>query len=139
MALHSTAPRRSGPRLPKIRSIVNKTATRPKKAAQGWTREASIVHRRPRRREPGVGIEGSVRELPLMSETVDLHDSFGKGLRGFLRQVVPYAAPDQPVRILAREFLGIGARVGVWRAVGIAFKGNSGHGNERTFGKPLLQ
>src|SRR5215203_2662049 len=31
--------------------------------------------------------------------TVDFDDSFGEGLRGFLRQVVPNAALDDPVRI----------------------------------------
>jgi hypothetical protein len=42
---------------------------------------------------------------------VDFYDSVRKVLRGFLRQIVPDAALDDPVRIFAREFLGI--RTGV--------------------------
>ena len=30
---------------------------------------------------------------------IDVDDSLGKGLRGFLRQVVPNAALDDPVRV----------------------------------------
>src|SRR5829696_7798580 len=71
--------------------------------------------------------------------TVDFDDSFGKGLRGFLRQIVPNAALDDPVRIFAREFLGIGPGVRVGCTIGITFKGNGGHGDDRTFGKPLFQ
>jgi hypothetical protein len=36
--------------------------------------------------------------------TVDIDDSLGKGLRRFLRQIMPDAALDKPVRILADEF-----------------------------------
>src|ERR671921_1915926 len=71
--------------------------------------------------------------------TVDSHDSFGKGLRGFLRQIVPNTARDDPVPIFAREFLGIGPGVRVGCSIGITFKGNGGHGDDRTFGKPLFQ
>src|SRR5215212_6450860 len=59
--------------------------------------------------------------------TVDFDDSFGKGLRGFLRQIVPNAALDDPVRIFAREFLGIGTGVRVGCSIGITFKGNGEH------------
>src|SRR4030095_6894048 len=41
------------------------------------------------------------------SITINLEDSFGKGLRRFLRQIVPDAARDHPVRIWARKLLGI--------------------------------
>src|SRR5215217_6162417 len=71
--------------------------------------------------------------------TVDFDDSFGKGLRGFLRQIVANAALDDPVRIFAREFLGIGPGVRVGCTIGITFKGYGGHGDDRTFGKPLFQ
>src|SRR5215212_6088864 len=71
--------------------------------------------------------------------TVDFDDSFGKGLRGFLRQIVPNTARDDPVPIFAREFLGIGPGVRVGCSIGITFKGNGGHGDDRTFGKPLFQ
>src|SRR5437660_11803051 len=52
---------------------------------------------------------------------------------------MPDAACDDPVRISAREFLGIGTGVWVWCTIGIAFKRNSGHGDVRTFGEPLFQ
>src|SRR2546430_1782429 len=52
---------------------------------------------------------------------------------------MPDAALDDPVRISAREFLGIGTGVRVWCTIGIAFKSNSGHGDVRTFGEPLFQ
>src|SRR5215208_2661746 len=71
--------------------------------------------------------------------TVDFDDSFGKGLRGFLRQIVPNAARDDPVRIFAREFLGIGTGVRVGCTIGISFERNGGHGDDRTFGKLVFQ
>jgi hypothetical protein len=54
---------------------------------------------------------GSIRSI-----TVDFYDSVPKLLRGFLRQIVPDAALDDPVRIFAREFLGVGTGVRVWPA-----------------------
>lgn len=42
---------------------------------------------------------------------IDVDDGFGKGVRRFLRQIVADAAFDGAVRILAGEFLGIGAGV----------------------------
>ena len=39
---------------------------------------------------------------------VDFDDCIGEGLRGFLRQIVPDAAFDNPKCIFAREFLAIG-------------------------------
>jgi hypothetical protein len=47
-------------------------------------------------------------------------NSFGKGLRGFLRQIVPDAALDDAVRIFACEFLGVGTG---GCTIGVAFKG----------------
>ena len=61
----------------------------------------------------------------------DIDDGLGKGLRRFLWQVVPDAALDEPVLVSAGELLGVGARVRVWRAVGIALKRDGGHGNDR--------
>src|SRR5258705_11036311 len=75
----------------------------------------------------------------LRSSFGDVDDGFGKRLRSFLRQVVPNAAFDQPVRILAREFLGVGAGLRMRRAVGVAFHGDGRHGDDREFGKPLFQ
>ena len=68
-----------------------------------------------------------------------LDGRFGKGLWRFLRQIMPDAAFDDPVRIFAGEFLGIGAGIGVRCTVGIAFKGDGGHSDDRHFGKPLFQ
>ena len=45
----------------------------------------------------------------------DIDDSFGKGLRSFLRQVVPDAARDEPVRVFAGEFLRVGLGSGAVR------------------------
>src|SRR5918998_930668 len=47
----------------------------------------------------GVGIVPKRRLV-----AVNFEDRFGKGLRRFLRQIVPDAARDHPVRIFAREF-----------------------------------
>ena len=49
------------------------------------------------------------------------------------------AAFDEPVRIFAREFLGIRTGVRVRRTIGITFKRNSRHGDDRKCGKPLFQ
>jgi hypothetical protein len=52
---------------------------------------------------------------------------------------VPDATLDDPMRVFAREFFGIGTGVRVWRAIGGAFKGDGGHGDHGTFGKPLFK
>jgi hypothetical protein len=63
------------------------------------------------RRPPPLILSTSVQ-----STAVDFDDGIGERLRSFLRQVVPDATGNGPVRISAREFIGIGARP----AVGIA-------------------
>jgi hypothetical protein len=73
------------------------------------------------------------------SITIDFDDSLSKSLRSFLRQIVPDAALDDPVRIFAREFPGIGTGIRVRRTIRITFKGNGGHGDDRACGKPLFQ
>src|SRR6266498_4047542 len=78
------------------------------------------------------------REL-LDSEAVDVNDRLRERLRRFLRQIVPDAARHGPMRILAREFLGISAAVDMWRAVGIAFQSNGGDSDDRGFGQSLFQ
>lgn len=47
----------------------------------------------------------------------DVDDSFRKGLRGFLGEIVPDATLDGPVRILPGEFFGIGGGLGMRCAV----------------------
>jgi hypothetical protein len=49
------------------------------------------------------------------------------------------AALDDPVRVFAREFPGIGTGVWMWCPIGITFKGNGRHGDDRAFGEPLFQ
>src|SRR5205823_13881140 len=78
------------------------------------------------------------REL-LRSEAVDVDDRLRKGLGRLLRQIVPDAARDGPMRILAREFLSIGAAVWMWRTIGITLEGNGGHADDRTSGQLLFQ
>jgi hypothetical protein len=68
-----------------------------------------IEHRIDRLLRPGIWLEDA--------------DRVGEGLRSFLRQIVPDAALDDSVRVLAREFLGIGTTVRVWCTIGICFSG----------------
>src|SRR5437763_21731 len=75
----------------------------------------------------------------LRSRSVDVDHGLRKGLRGFLRQIVPDAAADGPVRIFARKFPGIGTGVQMRRTVGITFEGDGGHGDDRGLGKPLVE
>src|SRR5262249_55164686 len=52
------------------------------------------------------------------SIAIHLDDSFGKGVWRFLRQIVPDAAHDRSVHVLARELFGVGAGVRMGCAVG---------------------
>lgn len=70
---------------------------------------------------------------------VDVDNCLGKGLRRLLRQIVPNATLDEPVRVLARKLFGLRTRVRVRCTVGVALEGNGGHAYERTCGKPVLQ
>jgi hypothetical protein len=70
---------------------------------------------------------------------VNIEDRLGEGLRRFLRRIVPDAPREHPVRIFAREFLGIRPGVRVRRPVGIPFQGDGGHGDDRSLGQPLFQ
>lgn len=78
--------------------------------------------------------------LRLAGVAIDFDDSVGKGLGRFLRQVVPYAARDDMVRIFAREFIAIGGGVRrMCRSIGIPFKGDCGHSDGRNGGNPLFE
>src|SRR6266511_3593027 len=70
---------------------------------------------------------------------VDLDDSVGERFWGFLGKVVPDAALDGPVRIGSRELPGIGARVRMGGAVGVAFQCDGRDTDHRPLGEPLLQ
>src|SRR5271168_1374729 len=74
-----------------------------------------------------------------LSITVNVDDSLGEGLRSFLRQIVPDATLYDPVRVFAREFTGIGTAVRVRCTVGITFKGDGRHGDDRACGKPFFE
>ena len=74
-----------------------------------------------------------------LSIAVDFDDCLGKGLGGFLRQIVSNAAFDGPVGIFAREFLGVGARLRMWCTIGVTFEGDGGDADGRTCGKLPFQ
>src|SRR5215472_5153331 len=69
----------------------------------------------------------------------DFDDGFRKGLRSFLRQIVSDAALDRPMRISAREFLRVGLRLRMRGSVGIPFKGDGRHRDDRARGKAPFQ
>src|SRR5689334_2547092 len=69
----------------------------------------------------------------------DVDDRFGEGPRRLLRQVVADAAGDHPVLVPARELPGVGARLRVRRAVGVALEGDGRHGDGRRRREPLLE
>ena len=63
------------------------------------------------------------------SKAVDIDDRLGEGLWGFLRQIVPNAALDDPMFIFAGEFTSIDAPVRMRCAVVVTFQGDGGHGD----------
>jgi hypothetical protein len=72
------------------------------------------------------------------SKAIDCDDCFGECARGFLRQVVPDAAGQEPVRVLAGEFLRIRTRVRVWRTIRITLTCDGVYGDRWTRRKPLF-
>lgn len=78
----------------------------------------------------------SIVDASWRSVAIDFDDRVGEGLRGLLKQVVPDPAGDQPVRVCAREHLGVRARIRMWSAVGIAFERNRRHANDGRPCKP---
>src|SRR5829696_6001661 len=86
-------------------------------------------------RESGIAVSRPTR----LSIRIDVDDSLSKGLRGFLGQVVPDTSLDNPMRIGAREFPGIGTRLRVWRAIGITFERDGRDGDHRARRQPLFQ
>ena len=86
-----------------------------------------------------VGVHEADMQAERRSITVDIEHRLGKGPRRFLRQIVPDAAFDKPVRIFAREFFGIRTGLRMRRTIGITFKSNGGHSDDGSFGKPLFQ
>ena len=71
------------------------------------------------------------RDAPPPARLGDIYlsDRVGESLGSFLRQVVPDAARNGPVRVAAGEFAGVGAGVGVRRAIGIALERDRRHRN----------
>jgi len=73
------------------------------------------------------------------SDFGDVDDRLSKGLWGFLRQVVPHAAGDEPVLIFSREFAAISRGFRMGRAVGVAFHSDRGYCDDGPLGEFLFQ
>src|SRR4029450_13586237 len=73
------------------------------------------------------------------SVAVDIDHRLGKSLRGLLRQIVPDARCEVPVRILAREFRRVSTGLDVERAIGVALHRDRGHSDDRACRKALFQ
>src|SRR4029453_915110 len=76
-----------------------------------------------------LGVASDTRAPSLVG--VDVDDSLRKSFGCFLWEVVADAALERPVLVAARELAGVGARVGVRGAVGVAFEGDRRHGDLR--------
>src|SRR6516164_738817 len=75
--------------------------------------------------------------LPSKASNVD--DGLGKGLRGFLWQIVTHPTIDRAVRIISRKFLGVSGGFGVWCTIGIAFERDGGYRDVGPCRQVLLQ
>src|SRR3954465_923823 len=73
------------------------------------------------------------------ASSLNVEDGLGEGLGSFLRQVVADAACDQPVLILAGEFLCIGAGIRVRSTIGGTLESDGRQGDRRECGKPLFE
>src|SRR5262252_7136847 len=73
------------------------------------------------------------------SVVVHVDDGFREGFRSLLRQVVPDAARDGAMRVPARELRRVGAGSGMGRAIGVAFEGDGGHGDDGSGGELPFQ
>jgi hypothetical protein len=61
--------------------------------------------------------------------------AWANALRGLLRQVVPDAARDGPVLVLARELVPVGGGLGVGCTVGVTFESDRRNGDDRAGGE----
>src|ERR1700735_2101693 len=73
------------------------------------------------------------------SEAVDGGDGLGTRPRCLLRQVVPYAAGDGPMRVLAGELRPVAVRLRMGRTIGVTFEGDRGHGDDGAASELLFQ
>src|ERR1700727_1432021 len=73
------------------------------------------------------------------SVAVDVDDGLGKSLRSLLRQIVPDAAGDGPMRVLAGELRLVVLRLRMGSTVGVTFEGDRGHGDDGATGESLFQ
>lgn len=71
-------------------------------------------------------------------EGVGVDYGLGKGLRGFLGEIVADAAGDEAVIVFAGEPGAIGGAVGVDGAVGVAFESDGGDGDYGCGGEALF-
>ena len=118
--------------------LVGRSSRRGWLARQGaGTRKSAseVVPRRTLARRPGIRRDDELAAICLryspLNTPRNIDHRLREGLRGFLRQVVADAAGDGPVRIFPREHFGIGAGFRMRRAVGVAFHGDGGHGDDR--------
>jgi hypothetical protein len=73
-------------------------------------------------------------------KTIDVDYCLRKGLRSFLRQIMPNASSDSPMFVFSGEFPGKLVGVGImWSPICVAFKSNGWHGSDVTCGKALFQ
>src|SRR5205807_3949096 len=96
---------------------------------------AATPRTRPMRFRP-VCIDISASSL---SVTVDFDNRVRKRLRRFLRQVVPDAALDHPMLVLAGELLGVDGGLRVWCAIGVALERDCRHIDVRRLGELGLE
>src|SRR5262249_28819790 len=72
-------------------------------------------------------------------ELVNVDNRLCESLQRFLRKVVADAALDQPVLVPAGELAGVGLRVGMGRAIGVALHRDAGHADDGRLGELGLQ
>src|ERR1051325_5634349 len=106
-------------------------------------RRTERVFRIPGNRYTATSIKSGAFSLEPLPESrsvpADIDHPFGESLWGFLRQIVADAAFDKPVRIFAGKLPGVGTGLEMRCTVGIPFKRNGGHSDNRKFRKALLQ
>ena len=75
----------------------------------------------------------------MFQSAVYVGDGLGESPQSLLRQVVPDAARDAPMRVLARELCPMRAGIGMGRTIGITFEGDCWHGDLGAAGELLFQ
>ena len=73
------------------------------------------------------------------SITINFDHGFGKSFRSFLRKIMSNATVNESVRILTREFFGVGTGIRMRRTIGITFKSNRWDGYNRACRKSSFE